>query len=232
VGLLLFGEIMPLFKDLLPLLRQRTVLMTVAALDDGNLRVNIIPRQTGESENKALCTPLSVTGTAEELDAELPKAIVEFVAAHLTLKDSLAQTKAEMDAADKAAKEDAKNKQKTLNKGKTTATATTKPTEPTKPEPPKPAAPPSLFDAPSALTPEAKLAAEPQATSPAAPAASETSAAPPVAVMPSPSSGASPEPLTAATEDDEDETETDDQAEADAAYQATKGNQQEQLLIA
>ena len=107
-----------MFKELLPLLRQRAVLMTVCVVEDGSLRVNIMPKKTGTEDaakggadsNTALTTPLSVTGTAEELDRDLPQAIVEFVASHLTLKQSLEATQAEMDAADKLAKAEAKNK--------------------------------------------------------------------------------------------------------------------------
>ena len=160
-----------MFKELLPLLRQRAVLMTVCVVEDGSLRVNIMPKKTGTEDaaksgadsNTALTTPLSVTGTAEELDRDLPQAIVEFVGSHLTLKQSLEATQAEMDAADKLAKAEAKNKFQT-GKKPTPATTAAKTSE--KPEPPKPPAPPSLFDfpetAPATPAVEAKAAATPE----------------------------------------------------------------------
>ena len=62
-----------MFKELGPLLRQRTVVLILTRLEDDTIRVNVIPRKLNESENDALTTPLSVAGTAEELDAELAR---------------------------------------------------------------------------------------------------------------------------------------------------------------
>jgi hypothetical protein len=53
---------------------------------------------------------MSFTGTAAELDELLPDSIVSFVASHLELKNTLARAKEEMDAAAKAAQEEARNK--------------------------------------------------------------------------------------------------------------------------
>jgi PRTRC genetic system protein E len=78
-----------MFKELSPLLRQRAVLLTVTRLEEDEIRVNIIPKKLKESENNALTTALKVTGTAEELDRELPSAIVNFVSSCLQMKNSL-----------------------------------------------------------------------------------------------------------------------------------------------
>ena len=59
-----------MFVELVPLLKDRTVLITVASID-GKLKVNVIPAKAKEGEEQALTTPLSFTGSAEELDAEL-----------------------------------------------------------------------------------------------------------------------------------------------------------------
>jgi PRTRC genetic system protein E len=99
-----------MFQQLVPLLRQRSVLLTVTILEDDQIRINIIPKKLKEGENNALTTPMSFTGTADELDAQLPDAIVSFVASHLELKNTLARAKEEMDAAAKAAQEEARNK--------------------------------------------------------------------------------------------------------------------------
>ena len=127
-----------MFRELAPLLRQRAVLLTVTHLEEDQIRVNVLPKQVGTGENTALTTPFSVTGTAEELDEQLPQAFVQFVGKHLELKNTLEAAKAEMDAAAKQAKEDAKSKTK----------ATPKRPEPVpaKPELAKPAPAPSLFD--------------------------------------------------------------------------------------
>ncbi len=99
-----------MFIELMPLLAGRTVMITVARVDDRTLRVNVIPTKTIESENAALTTPLSYTGTPEELDRELGKHVAGYVEAHQQLGSTLAQAKAEMDAAAKAAQEEAKRK--------------------------------------------------------------------------------------------------------------------------
>jgi PRTRC genetic system protein E len=99
-----------MFKELGPLLRQRTVVMILTRLEDDTIRVNVIPRKLNESENDALTTPLSVAGTAEELDGELASALVQFVGAHLELRNTLETAKDQMAAAAKAAKAEARSK--------------------------------------------------------------------------------------------------------------------------
>ena len=99
-----------MFKELGPLLRQRTVVMILTRLEDDTIRVNVIPRKLNESENDALTTPLSVAGTAEELDTQLPSALVQFVCAHLELRSTLETAKEQMAAAAKAAKVEARSK--------------------------------------------------------------------------------------------------------------------------
>ena len=99
-----------MFKELAPYLRQRAVLLTVTRLEDDQISVNIIPKKLQDSENTALTTPFKLTGTAEELDRDLPSSIVDFVASHLQLKGTLERAKAEMDAAGKAAQAEARAK--------------------------------------------------------------------------------------------------------------------------
>jgi PRTRC genetic system protein E len=65
-----------------------------------------------DGENVALTPLMSFTGTATELDDQLPNAIASFVASHLELKNTLARATEEMDAAAKAAQEEARNKGK------------------------------------------------------------------------------------------------------------------------
>ena len=154
-----------MFKELVPILRNRAVLMTVTALDDDQIRVNIVPKKMKDGDNDALTTPLSVTGTAEELDAQVAATMVSFVASHLQMKNALEKAKAEMDAATKAAQAEARAKSKTPTKTAPPNTEVTqnapsaKPAEPAKPAPQKPA---SLFDMPA-----------PAATTTATPAESE-----------------------------------------------------------
>lgn len=119
---------------------------------EDQIRVNIVPKKLKEGDNDALTIPLSVTGTAEALDADLPSTIVSFVGFHLQMKNTLERARDEMDAASKAAQAEARAKAKTTTKTappNTEATQyapTAKPTEPAKPGLQKPA---SLFDLPT-----------------------------------------------------------------------------------
>ena len=146
-----------MFKELVPILRNRAVLMTATALDDDQIRVNVVPKKMKDGVNDALTTPLSVTGTAEELDAQLAATLVGFVASHLQMKNALEKAKADMDAATKAAQAEARAKaktpaSKTPAKGEPTpAAVVAQSPEPAKPVPAKTA---SLFDVPAPVEDE------------------------------------------------------------------------------
>ncbi len=101
-----------LFLELMPLLRQRTLLITVARIDE-KLKVNVIPAKAKEGEDEALTTPLSYTGSPEELDRELGQHLASYVDSHVALGSTLAEAKAEMDAAAKAARQKVKTAQQT-----------------------------------------------------------------------------------------------------------------------
>jgi len=141
-----------MFKELSPYLRQRAVLLTVTHIEDDQIRVNVIPQKLKDGENAALTTPLTITGTAEELDRDLPATVVNFVSAHLELRNTLDRAKAEMDAAAKTAQAEARSKTKATTKKvppkpeTTTPADTSKPAQPVKEEPSRTA---SLFDAPA-----------------------------------------------------------------------------------
>ena len=99
-----------MFVELMPLLAGRTVLITVAKVDDKTLRVNVIPTQAKPEENPALTTALTYTGSPEELDTELGKHLAGYVQTHQQTASTLAEAKATMEAAAKAAQEEAKRK--------------------------------------------------------------------------------------------------------------------------
>jgi PRTRC genetic system protein E len=99
-----------MFKELAPLVRHRAVLFTMSHVEDDQFRVNVIPKKIGDGENDALTTPVSVTGTVEDLDKELPETLLHFVSSHLELKNSLERAKAEMEEASKAARAEARKK--------------------------------------------------------------------------------------------------------------------------
>jgi PRTRC genetic system protein E len=144
-----------MFVELMPLLKDRTLLLTMARVGD-KVKVNVIPAKAKEGEDQALTTPLSYTALPEELDAELGKHLASYVDIHLALGSTLAEAKAEMDAAARAARQNAKPTQvpKTeaaVAKKSEPATSTAALTDPV----------PSLF------------AAQPQPTEPSVPSPGE-----------------------------------------------------------
>ena len=136
-----------MFVELMPLLAGRTVMITVAREGEKTLRVNVLPTKSGDGENPALTTPLSYTGTPEELDAELGRELAGYVECHRALGSTLAAAKADMDAAAKAAQEEARKKSE--ERKKKAEKPTDKPAEPepsTVPTAPAPQATASLFE--------------------------------------------------------------------------------------
>ena len=139
-----------MFKELVPILRNRAVVLTVSALDDDQIRVNVVPKKMKDGDNDALTTPLSVTGTAEELDAQLASTLVGFVASHLEMKSALEKARSEMDAATKAAQAVARAKSKAPVTRAAFKPEPAQPGEAPKCLPQTPSGPPrtaSLFDA-------------------------------------------------------------------------------------
>jgi len=139
-----------MFKELAPLLRHRSVLFTVSHLEDDQFRVNIVPRKISDSENVALTIPVSLSGTAEDLDSQLAGTLVNFVSSHLELKNTLDRAKADMAAAAKSAQAEARGKSKNQAAKKDTNDATTAkpfPVEAPVEHKPEPAQTLSLFEA-------------------------------------------------------------------------------------
>lgn len=132
-----------MFTELIPLLRKRGLIFTISLVEGDTIRATVLPQKTSETDDSAITTPLAITGTAEELDRDLPQQLVEFVGAHLQLQSTLASAKAEMDTAAKAAREDARKK----SSKPSTATNPATPTASASPVTPQPRRElePSLF---------------------------------------------------------------------------------------
>jgi PRTRC genetic system protein E len=143
-----------MFVELLPILRDRVVMISVTHLENDSLRVSIIPKMLKEGENTALTEPFTVEGTAEEMDSQIPNAIIGYTASHLALKNTLEQTQATIAAAAAEAKKEAAAKVKNRpGAAKTPASGNAdSKAETAKPEP----SAPSLFD----LPPQAHVAIE------------------------------------------------------------------------
>jgi|SRR5579863_99686 len=115
-----------MFQELMPLLAQRILLLTLSRVSDEQISVNVVPKplkSDQRDDDGALTTPLSVTGTPRELDEQLPRQLVEFVEAHLGLSSTLKSAKEQMEAAAKAAREAAKKSTSSKSHGGCSKTA-------------------------------------------------------------------------------------------------------------
>lgn len=121
-----------MFQELMPLLAQRTLLVTLSRVSDEQMSVNVIPKplkSNQQNDDAALTTPLSVTGTPKELDEHLPRQLAEFVEVHLGLSSTLKSAKEQMEAAAKAAREAAKKSTSSKSHGGSSKTATPSPVQ-------------------------------------------------------------------------------------------------------
>ncbi len=156
-----------MFTELMPLIEHRPVTITVAVLAGSHrIRVNVVPKSLEKDSQvndkigysnkdkiakvpdeaiKALTTPLSLTGTAEEIDAELVQALREFAESHVQLQKTVDQAKEQIAEAVKAIEERDKNKTKV----KTAARVTTGQEENANKSP---SSNPGLFDTTAATT--------------------------------------------------------------------------------
>ena len=159
-----------MFIELMPLIENRPLTITVAALSEGRIRINIVPQtlakdnkmnekigyahkdkiaQIPESAIHALTTPLSLTGTPTEIDAELAQRLKVFVDSHLELQQSVDEAKQQIAEAVKAIEE----RDKARSKSKTAAPVTDDKRPDDKGEEPKLTADNlSLFDAKAVTT--------------------------------------------------------------------------------
>ena len=82
-----------MFAELESLIAERTLVLTVSAVPGGAIRVNVIPKSLKESDpvERVLTTPLSMTGTAAELDRELPAQLSSYTQTVLETGSTLRQ---------------------------------------------------------------------------------------------------------------------------------------------
>src|ERR1700732_1793385 len=122
-----------MFKELMPLLSQRMVIITLSRVSEDEICINVIPKplksdQQGD-EAGALTTPLSITGTPKELDEQLPGQLVEFVETHLGLSSTLKSAKEQMEAAAKTAREAARKPTNSKSQSGSSRSATPSPAQ-------------------------------------------------------------------------------------------------------
>ena len=115
-----------MFIELMPLIEKRAITITVAALGDGRIRVNVVLMalagdtkvnvkvgyankdkiaQVPESAIHALTTPLSLTGEPAEIDAQMAEQLKACVDCHGRLQQSVERAKQEIADAVKAIEE-------------------------------------------------------------------------------------------------------------------------------
>lgn len=120
-----------MFKELHPLIQNRPLTITVAAIGDCRIRVNVVPQslesdtrvneklgysqpdkiaKVPESSIAALTTPLSLTGTPEDIDTELARTLSAFAESHVELQKTVEDAKEQIAAAIKDIQERQKNK--------------------------------------------------------------------------------------------------------------------------
>ena len=134
-----------MFQELTPILSKRSLVLTLTSLaESGMIRVTVTPRSLGKDDPKALSTPFVVEGTAEELDKDLPAALIEYVGEHMTLDRALASVKATMDAELQVAKDEAAKKVAEAKKGSGVKVLPKTTVEPKKEEAKKPELQPTL----------------------------------------------------------------------------------------
>src|ERR1700694_5860309 len=126
-----------MFRELKPLIDNRSLTLTVVSLADGKIRVCVIPPSLAKDESKnrqsrhkkevakvpkeaikALNTPLSLTGSPEELDTELPGILTKYVEMHVGLQQTLDRVGTEIDQALTAIKEREKEQAKAAKTAK------------------------------------------------------------------------------------------------------------------
>jgi PRTRC genetic system protein E len=124
-----------MFTELAPLLKHRVVMITVADVGDGVLRVNIIPKRldADPDQNQVLTAPLSVTGSAEELDRELPNQLAAFTESVVRTSSNLEELKTQHAAAVKAVEAENRKRLDEKKKGSGAKSAGTAPATSTTP---------------------------------------------------------------------------------------------------
>ena len=161
-----------MFTELMPLLKQRVVMITISDVGEGLLRVNVIPRKLegNADENGALTVPLSITGKADELDRELPGQLTSFTESVTKTGSNIDELRTQHAAAVKAVEAENKKKIDDKKKSNGSRTANTPPATPTptadfkegKPvfgtkTPPMPVENGSLFDTATSTEPTTTL---------------------------------------------------------------------------
>ncbi len=85
-----------MFTELVPLLKQRTVMITLAMVGENVVRASVIPvgKTDAGEHDRLLSKPLTMTGTPEEMDAGFATELQQFVGSVLETGSNLEQLRA------------------------------------------------------------------------------------------------------------------------------------------
>ena len=111
-----------MFSELMPVLQNTIVTLTISRVDDQLLRVNIIPKRKTDKEStaeNALSTPLTVTATAAELDQDFAGQVLNFSRSYQRSAANIREIEEAHAAAVKAAEEERKAKKPATSPAKT-----------------------------------------------------------------------------------------------------------------
>jgi len=134
-----------MFRELMPIIENRALTITVVQVSDGKIRLCVVPHalekdneinkkvgyrkevpKISEQALKALTTPLSMEGTPEELDAGLVEQLSSYAEVHTKLQHGIAEATQRISAALNEIEE----REKSKPKAKATAPANKKAEDP------------------------------------------------------------------------------------------------------
>jgi len=123
-----------MFTELMPLLKQRVLVVTISHVENETICVSVIPkkRENAPEEDAALTIPLAFTGRPDELDREFPAQLSAFTESVIRTGSNLEELKAQHAAAVKAV--DAENR-KRLDEKRKASTKVSPPAEKPAPAP-------------------------------------------------------------------------------------------------
>lgn len=99
-----------MFKVLQPLLTERSIHILLSPGKDGRIGVYVEPVALDDKESPAFVTPFRCEGTPDELDAELPGVLAQWVGTRSAITTTLREALAAAEAQAKAAAEEARKK--------------------------------------------------------------------------------------------------------------------------
>ena len=108
-----------MFSELLPILRNRALMITLGLVNEEAIRVHVIPKRVKDDDSGdcALASPFTVTGTAEELDRNLASQLVGFTNSFVKLGSNLSEIEASHSVALKAVEAEKKKDLESRRKG-------------------------------------------------------------------------------------------------------------------